>query len=67
MNEKEKYKKITKMSFPVMLSFMAFQLLGFTDILMVGQLGKEAIASVGLALTFFYFLLFCHSYLSSLL
>ncbi len=58
MKIKEKYKKITKMSFPVMLSFMAFQLLGFTDILMVGQLGKEAIASVGLALTFFYFLLF---------
>lgn len=58
MKIEEKYKRLTKLSFPVMLSFMAFQLLGFTDILMVGKLGKDAIASVGLALTFFYFLLF---------
>ena len=53
MEIKEKYRILTKLSMPVMISYLAYQLLGFTDILMVGQLGKDAITSVGLALTFF--------------
>lgn len=55
---KKRYIKIIKLSTPVMLSFLSFQLLGVIDILMVGSLGKEAIASVGLALTLFYFFAF---------
>ncbi len=58
MEIKEKYRILTKLSMPVMISYLAYQLLGFTDILMVGQLGKDAITSVGLALTFFFFIFF---------
>lgn len=54
----EKYSKIIKLSLPVMISFIAFQMLGVVDILMVGTLGKEAIAAVGIALTLFMFFSF---------
>lgn len=54
----DRYKKIIKLSIPLTFSFLSFQLLGVTDILMVGSLGKDAIAAVGVALTLFYFFAF---------
>lgn len=48
------YQRILRLAFPVMLSFFAFHLLGITDVIMVGRLGPQALAAVGLANTLLY-------------
>jgi MATE family multidrug resistance protein len=45
------YKRLIKLSLPVLITYLSFHLIGITDMIMVGRLGKEAIASVGLAIT----------------
>ncbi|HBD94766.1 MAG: hypothetical protein A2015_01275 [Spirochaetes bacterium GWF1_31_7] len=48
------YMKIIKLSIPVVLTFLSYHILGITDILMIGKLGRDAIAAVGIALSVYY-------------
>ncbi len=48
------YKKIIKLGFPVVLTFLSYHILGITDLLMIGKLGRDAIAAVGIALSVYY-------------
>ena len=48
------YIKIIKLGIPVVLTFLSYHILGITDILMIGKLGRDAIAAVGIALSVYY-------------
>ncbi|MCX7922756.1 MAG: MATE family efflux transporter [Clostridia bacterium] len=50
-----RYKRVLGLSFPIIISYISFHILGIADVVMVGSLGKNALASVGIALTVFSF------------
>jgi len=52
----KEYGRVLRLALPVMAGFLAFHMLGIVDVIMVGRLGKEALAAVGLANTLFFFL-----------
>ncbi len=51
------YRRLFELAIPVMTGFLAFHVLGIIDVVMVGHLGQEALAAVGLANTLFFFVL----------
>lgn len=51
------YRRLLHLALPVMAGFLAFHVLGIVDVIMVGRLGREALAAVGLANTLFFFLI----------
>ncbi|URA10272.1 MATE family efflux transporter [Thermospira aquatica] len=51
------YRRLFSLAIPVMTGFLAFHVLGIIDVVMVGRLGPEALAAVGLANTLFFFVL----------
>ncbi|MCX7883161.1 MAG: MATE family efflux transporter [Brevinematales bacterium] len=51
------YERVVRLAIPVMAGFLAFHVLGVVDVVMVGRLGREALAAVGLANTLFFFLI----------
>lgn len=53
---KSSYKKMWSLSYPLMLANLSFVLLNFIDIKMVGALGKEAVATVGISLSLIWLL-----------
>ncbi|MFN4216295.1 MAG: MATE family efflux transporter [Brevinematales bacterium] len=53
----KEYKRLLQLALPVMVGFLAFHVLGIVDVIMVGRLGQEALAAVGLANTLFFFLI----------
>ncbi|MFN3659850.1 MAG: MATE family efflux transporter [Brevinematales bacterium] len=53
----EEYKRLLRLALPVIVGFLAFHVLGIVDVIMVGRLGQEALAAVGLANTLFFFLI----------
>lgn len=53
---KSSYKKMWSLSYPLMLANLSFVLLNFIDIKMVGALGKEAVAAVGISLSLIWLL-----------
>lgn len=52
----KRYKKVISLSWPIILSYISFHILGIADLAMVGTLGKQAVASVGVALNVFMFI-----------
>lgn len=56
MSQKEFYKTIYKIAFPVMIQYFIISSLNFMDSFMIGRLGEEAVAGLGIANQ--YFLLF---------
>ena len=52
----DRFLKVLKLSWPIILSYLSYHVLGITDLLMVGRLGKDALAAVGIALTVFWLL-----------
>lgn len=53
--DKNFWQKMWRIAFPVSLQSMMFALLGLVDILMVSQLGEEAVAAVGVGNRIFFF------------
>ncbi len=52
----QRVSKILKLSWPIAVSFLSYHIMGIIDVFMIGKLGKDAVAAVGLGLTFFWFL-----------
>lgn len=53
---KSLYKKMWNLSYPLMLANLSVVLLNFIDIKMVGVLGKDAVAAVGISLSLIWLL-----------
>ncbi|HEX9655063.1 MAG TPA: MATE family efflux transporter [bacterium] len=50
----KRIREMIGLAWPITLSFLSYHIMGIIDVLMVGQLGKESVAAVGLGLTFFW-------------
>lgn len=53
LDSKSRYTYVLKSSLPIIISYLSIQILGITDMIMVGTLGADAVAAVGVATTLF--------------
>jgi len=64
----KRIREIVRLAWPITLSFLSYHIMGIIDVFMVGQLGKESVAAVGLGLTFFWLMVMpCEGFFDSAL
>jgi MATE family multidrug resistance protein len=64
----KRIREIARLAWPITLSFLSYHIMGIIDVFMIGQLGKESVAAVGLGLTFFWLMVMpCEGFFDSAL